>query len=422
MEANSQPRFLDYPTARSVADQFGTPVFVYDRATLEANARQALDFPHAYGLTVRYAMKAAPNAAILSIFKQLGLWIDASSGYEVRRALAAGIEAHKISLSSQELPEDFAELYELGIAINACSLNQLERFAEAFPGREIGLRFNPGAGSGGNNRTNVGGPGSSFGIWHEWIDQVQAIVEKAGLKAVRVHTHIGSGSDPAVWQKVSNMTLDLVRRFPEVTHMNLGGGYKVARMPDEVGTDLQACGAPVAEKLRQFAEETGRELHLEIEPGTYLVANACAVLSKVQDAVSTGAGGYDFLKLDTGMTEVLRPSLYGAQHPISILQSEPKGEFCDYMIAGHCCESGDILTPAPGDPELLATRRLPQAGIGDLCAIDGVGAYCSAMSTKHYNSYPEAAEVLLDLDGTPRLIRRRQSPEALWAEEVPLPS
>jgi len=422
MEANSQPRFLDYSTARSVADQFGTPVFVYDRATLEANARQALDFPHAYGLTVRYAMKAAPNAAILSIFKQLGLWIDASSGYEVRRALAAGIEAHKISLSSQELPEDFAELYELGIAINACSLNQLERFAEAFPGREIGLRFNPGAGSGGNNRTNVGGPGSSFGIWHEWIDQVQAIVEKAGLKAVRVHTHIGSGSDPAVWQKVSNMTLDLVRRFPEVTHMNLGGGYKVARMPDEVGTDLQACGAPVAEKLRQFAEETGRELHLEIEPGTYLVANACAVLSKVQDAVSTGAGGYEFLKLDTGMTEVLRPSLYGAQHPISILQSEPKGEFCDYMIAGHCCESGDILTPAPGDPELLATRRLPQAGIGDLCAIDGVGAYCSAMSTKHYNSYPEAAEVLLDLDGTPRLIRRRQSPEALWAEEVPLPS
>ncbi|MFP4156881.1 MAG: diaminopimelate decarboxylase [Opitutales bacterium] len=421
MTAFSQPRFLDLPTARAVADQFGTPVFVYDRATLEANAKRALDFPHAYGLTVRYAMKAAPNAAILALFKRLGLWIDASSGYEVRRALAAGIEAHQISLSSQELPGDFAELYELGIEINACSLNQLERFAAAFPGREIGLRFNPGAGSGGNNRTNVGGPGSSFGIWHEWIDQVQAIVEKARLKAVRVHTHIGSGSDPAVWQKVSNMTLELVRRFPEVTHMNLGGGYKVARMPDEVGTDLQACGAPVAAKLRQFAEETGRQIHLEIEPGTYLVANACAVLSKVQDTVSTGAEGYEFLKLDTGMTEILRPSLYGAQHPISILQAEPGDEGCDYMIAGHCCESGDILTPAPGDPELLATRRLPRARIGDLCVIDGSGAYCAAMSAKHYNSYPEAAEVLLDTDGSPRLIRRRQAPEALWADELPLP-
>jgi diaminopimelate decarboxylase len=177
----------------------------------------------------------------------------------------------------------------------------------------------------------------------------------------------------------------------------------------------------VAEKLRQFAEETGRQIHLEIEPGTYLVANACAVLSKVQDTVSTGANGYEFLKLDTGMTEILRPSLYGAQHPISILQADPVDQACDYMIAGHCCESGDILTPAPGDPEGLATRRLPRACIGDLCVIDGAGAYCAAMSAKHYNSYPEAAEVLLDTDGSPRLIRRRQAPDALWADELPLP-
>ncbi|HKK19538.1 MAG TPA: hypothetical protein VJ952_12745, partial [Opitutales bacterium] len=195
-----QPHFLDYDSARRIADEYGTPVFVYDQALLEAAARDVLDFPNAYGLTARYAMKASPNAAILKLFNRLGLWIDASSGYEVRRALAAGVEPHKISLSSQELPDDFAELYELGIQINACSLNQLERFAKLFPGREIGLRFNPGAGSGGNNRTNVGGTSSSFGIWHEWIDQVKAIVDSAALKAVRIHTHIGSGSDPSVWQ------------------------------------------------------------------------------------------------------------------------------------------------------------------------------------------------------------------------------
>lgn len=415
-----QPNFLDYDSARRIADALGTPVFVYDQASLEAAAKSVLGFPHAYGLTARYAMKASPNAAILKLFNQLGLWIDASSGFEVRRALAAGIEPHKISLSSQELPEDFAELYELGIEINACSLNQLERFAQAFPGREIGLRFNPGAGSGGNNRTNVGGTSSSFGIWHEWIDQVKAIVESAGLKAVRIHTHIGSGSDPAVWQKVSMMSLELVRQFPDVARLNLGGGYKVARMPDEVGTDLQECGAPVAEKFRQFAEETGREIHLEIEPGTYLVANACAVLATVQDVVSTGPQGYDFLKLDMGMTEVLRPSLYGAQHPISILQAEPASESRNYMIAGHCCESGDILTPAPGDSELLSTRSLPVTQIGDLCVVDGTGAYCSAMATKHYNSFPEAAEVLMDTADQAHLIRKRQKPEDIWANEVPL--
>ncbi|MFO8026876.1 MAG: diaminopimelate decarboxylase [Opitutales bacterium] len=420
-----QPNFLDYDSARRIAGLFGTPVFVYHQASLEAAAKSVLDFPHAYGLTARYAMKASPNAAILRLFDKLGLWIDASSGHEVRRALAAGIEPRKISLSSQELPEDFAELYELGIEINACSLNQLERFAEAFPGREVGLRFNPGAGSGGNNRTNVGGASSSFGIWHEWIEEVQAIVASANLKATRIHTHIGSGSDPAVWQKVSAMSLELVRRFPDVTRLNLGGGYKVARMPDEVGTDLRQCGAPVTEKFREFARETGREIHLEIEPGTYLLANACALLSRVQDLVSTGPEGYAFLKLDTGMTEILRPSLYGSQHPIAILQEQSRAEAkdCqakDYMVAGHCCESGDILTPAPGDPELLSTRSLPPTQIGDLCVIDGVGAYCASMAAKHYNSFPEAPEVLIDTDGQAHLIRKRQKPEDLWANEVPL--
>jgi diaminopimelate decarboxylase len=420
MASHAQPRFLDYTTARTIADSFGTPVYVYDMATLQANAADVLAFPNAFGLTARYAMKASPNAAILKIFSEAGLHIDASSGHEVRRAMAAGVPAGHISLSTQELPEDFAELYAAGIEINACSLSQLERFGQAFPGRAIGVRFNPGSGSGGNNRTNVGGPASSFGIWHEWIDQVKAIVARYQLKVVRIHTHIGSGSDPAVWQKISELSLDLVRQFPDVVALNLGGGYKVARMADEVGTDLQQCGAPVAEKFREFAQETGREIRLEIEPGTYLLANACSVLSVVQDIVSTGADGYEFLKLNTGMTEILRPSIYGAQHPIFILQAEAASETRDYMIAGHCCESGDILTPAPGDPELLATRTLPVSRIGDLCVIDGAGAYCAAMSTKHYNSYPEAAEVMLDRSGVAHLIRRRQQLEDLWANEVAL--
>ena len=420
MAQHAQPRFLDYTTARTIADSFGTPVYVYDMATLQANAAEVLAFPNAFGLTARYAMKASPNAAILKIFSQAGLHIDASSGHEVRRAMAAGVPAAHISLSTQELPADFAELYAAGIEINACSLSQLERFGEACPGRAIGLRFNPGSGSGGNNRTNVGGPASSFGIWHAWIDQVKAIVERYQLKVVRIHTHIGSGSDPAVWQKISELSLDMVRQFPEVVALNLGGGYKVARMADEVGTDLQACGAPVAEKFREFSKETGREIRLEIEPGTYLLANACSVLSVVQDIVSTGADGYEFLKLNTGMTEILRPSIYGAQHPIFILQGEAAAATCDYMIAGHCCESGDILTPAAGDPELLATRSLPVCRIGDLCVIDGAGAYCAAMSTKHYNSYPEAAEVMLDAAKVPHVIRRRQTLEDIWANEVAL--
>ena len=418
MAQKLQPRFLDYTTARTVSESFGTPVYVYDQKLLEANAVSVLKFPNAFGLTARYAMKASPNGAILKIFAKAGIHIDASSGYEVHRAMASGIPAKHISLSAQELPADLSDLLKAGIQLNACSLEQLERFGQLKPGGQVGIRINPGAGSGGNNRTNVGGLSSSFGIWHDWIPQIKAILAKYDLTAIRIHTHIGSGSDPDIWLKVAKMNFDIVRQFPDVTTLNLGGGFKVGRMPDEKSTDLQVVGLPVKEKFEEFAVETGRQIHLEIEPGSFLVANACALLSKVQDVVSTGEGGYEFIKLDTGMTELLRPSIYGAQHPISLLQSFEKSEAKDYVVVGHCCESGDILTPAAGDPELLATRELPFAEIGDFCVIDGSGAYASAMTPKHYNSYPEAAEVMLDLDSNPQLIRRRQKLEDIWANEL----
>lgn len=410
-------RFLPPDSARRIAAAFGTPCYVYDQATLEAQAEAMLAFPNAYGLTVRFAMKACPNAAILRIFAAKGMHFDASSGHEVLRARLAGVPADRLSLSSQELPEDFAALLGEGTRINACSLSQLAKIGQALPGHEVGLRFNPGRGSGGNGKTNVGGPDSSFGIWHEWADQAQAIVKQYGLNVVRIHTHIGSGSDPAVWQEVSAASLALVRRFPTAQVLNLGGGYKVARMATEKGTDPQVVGAPVRTAFEQFAQGDGRKLHLEIEPGTFLVANAGAVLARVQDVVTTDTR--EFIKLDTGMTEILRPSLYGSQHPVHLYPAQATGAFRDYVIVGHCCESGDLISCAPGEPETLATRSLPEAAAGDLCVIGGAGAYCAGMSTKNYNSFPEAPEVLLRRDGKFSLIRRRQSLAQILQNEQP---
>ncbi len=409
--------FLLPEAARQIAAAHGTPTYVYDETTLETQADAMLAFPNAYGVTVRFAMKACPNASILKIFAKKGLHFDASSGWEVRRAMHAGIPAECISLSSQELPADFASLLKKGVQVNACSLLQLERIGQALPGHVVGLRFNPGRGSGGTGKTNVGGPDSSFGIWHEWADQAQALIQKYSLKVVRIHTHIGSGSDPAVWQEVSAASLALVRRFPTVQVLNLGGGYKVARVATEQGTDPQVVGAPVKIAFEKFAQEDGRRLRLEIEPGTFLVANAGAVLCRVQDIVSTSVR--EFLKLDSGMTEILRPSLYGSQHPVHLYPQQNRGTVCDYVVVGHCCESGDLISCAPGEPETLATRQLPAAAPGDLCVIGGAGAYCAGMSTKNYNSFPEAPEVLLRRDGQCLLIRRRQSLEQILQNEAP---
>lgn len=208
-------------------------------------------------------------------------------------------------------------------------------------------------------------------------------------------------------------------------------------MAYEKTTDLQKIGAPVKQQFEELAQQTGRKIQLEIEPGTYLVANNAALVATIQDIVETGGEeAMKFLKLDAGMTEILRPSLYAAQHPVVVVRSAANAAALDaapapdaalatdadtdtYMVVGHCCESGDVITVGADDPESLCPRELTRAHIGDLCVIEGAGAYCAGMSAKNYNSFPEAPEVLLTENGQLRLIRQRQRLEQIIANELP---
>ena len=408
--------FLTLEQAALVRERFGTPCYVYDRAGLETAARQALALPAPFGFTLRYAMKANPSRGILTLFRDLGLHVDASSDHEVERALRAGFPPESIQLTSQMPSTRLAEHVKRGILFNACSLHQLELFARVAPGGQLAVRMNPGLGSGSTKRTNTGGPASSFGIWHEYLGDVQKTAAKHGLTIRTLHSHIGSGTDPELWKRVSGMTLDLAAALPDVTAVNLGGGFKVGRMPEEPTVDIADVGMHMRDGLVEFQRRHGRALKLELEPGTYLVARAGAVVATCVDVVDTGSDGYCFAKLDTGMTEVTRPSLYGAQHPIDVLATGR--EAAEVVFVGPCCESGDILTPASGDPEALAPRWVPRPRIGDLVVVGGAGAYCAAMSTINYNSYPQAPEVMLEPNGDLRLLRRRQSLEQVWMNEV----
>ena len=402
-------------TAAEVRRRFGTPCYVYDRAALEAAARVALAFPAPFGLTLRYAMKANPSRGVLTLFRDLGLHVDASSDYEVERALRAGFPPARIQLTSQMPSRTLREHVARGVLFNACSLHQLEEFGRVAPGGEVSVRVNPGLGTGSTKRTNTGGPASSFGIWHEAMGEVATIGKRHGLHIRRLHSHVGSGTDPEVWKRCARMTLDLVGALPEVAIVNLGGGFKVGRMPEEPSVDLADVGAHVRREIEDFRARDGRALHLEIEPGTFLVANAGVIVASCVDVVDTGAEGYVFAKLDAGMPEITRPSLYGAQHPIDVLARGR--EQAAVVFVGPCCESGDILTPAPGDPEALAPRWVPRPQIGDLVVVGGAGAYCAGMATINYNSYPQAPEVMLD-GATLTLLRRRQVPEQVWQNEV----
>jgi len=414
-----QLAFLKEDQVRQVQREFGTPVFVYDERTLEAQARKVLSFPNAYGFGARYAMKALPNATIIRLLHNLGLHIDASSGFEAERAMLAGVPPEHIQITAQELPKNLPGLLDKGVLFNACSVHQLRTYGRLRPGSEVSVRINPGLGSGHSNRTNTGGPSASFGIWHEHLDQVFEVQREFGLRLTRMHTHIGSGSDPEVWNHCAQMSLGIAARLPEVTSLTLGGGFKVGRMSYEVSADLEQIGQHIKRDFEAFHKQYGRKLRVEIEPGTFLVANVGALVCTAIDVIDTGTNGYRFIKVDSGMTEVVRPSMYGAQHPIVVVPATPgpRGTH-EYLVAGHCCESGDVLTPEPGNPEGLKTRELTEALIGDAVVVEGSGAYCAAMSSKNYNSFPEAPEVLLRKDGTLQLIRKRQTLDQMIVNEV----
>ena len=175
-------RFLTPELCEEAIKAVGSPCYAYDLKTLKTQAQAALDFPNAYGLTARFAMKSCPNAAILRLFHKMGLHFDCSSIHEVKRAMSAGVPAENCSLSSQELAEGFEEYVAQGLKVNCCSLLQLEKFCAKCPGKELGLRFNPGVGSGGTGKTNVGGPSSSFGIWFENAAKCAEMAAAAGCK------------------------------------------------------------------------------------------------------------------------------------------------------------------------------------------------------------------------------------------------
>jgi len=262
-----------------------SPFYVYSKPHLQHQIDDALNFPPPFPdsgekTLVRFAMKSLPTRAILEIMRENGVKIDASSGYEVERAVNSGYQFSDISLSSQELPSNIGDLIRKGVKVNACSLNQLRLIGkaskEAGEKFKCGIRINPGVGSGGFSssttgfsKTNVGGPQSSFGIWYEYLDDgtIKSIVDEYGLEVERVHTHIGSGSDPEVWCKVVAKSLSFCTSFDSIKSINLGGGYKVARNPElEKPTNLQEIGTAIRAEFEKFKNDNnGKELKLEIE-------------------------------------------------------------------------------------------------------------------------------------------------------------
>lgn len=421
------------------AERFGTPQYFYDEVVIDNKCDDVLSMPNAYGLTPRYAMKANSTAAILQLINGKGLHLDLSSLNEGRRAHFALVPYKKMMLTSQEVPlfndrndlEDMIKNY--GLKYNVCSLRQLRLISDFASGYEIPLsvRVHPGVGSGESSTRNTGDKYSCFGVHLTNIEKALDFAEHKGIVFDTVHVHIGSGGDPKKWRDNVDRELGFVAMyFPDATTVNFGGGLKEARMPNDKPADIQALGSYAKKRIEEFYDKTGRKLHMEIEPGTYIMANAGYGITKVIDKKQTGPDGFDFLVLDGGMEINARPLLYGSEHPFYVVSKDGKLLSSEFNLSGldpesdsripvgRCCESGD--SQSLDEHGTIVPRVMADPEIGDYVVIGGLGAYCSTMTPFNYNSHTQAPEVLYRKNQRLDLIRKPQTLEQIIQNELPL--
>lgn len=420
------------------AKRFETPFYLYDEQTILHKCHDVLKMPNAFGLHVGYAMKANSSRALLQLIAGLGIDLDLSSIYEGMRAHAAGIPYSRMMLTTQDVPleskrRQLEEMILGGMKYNVCSFRQLEFIADFAQQHHVKLclRLHPGVGAGESVTRNTGDKYSCFGVHLNDLPRTLDFAAAKELIFDEVHVHIGSGGDPQLWRENIDRELSYVERFfPDVHTVNLGGGFKEARMPDEKPADIQELGRYARQRFAEFYQRTGRKLKMAVEPGTYIMANAGFLVTSVLDKKTTGEDGFNFIIANGGMETNTRPLLYGSRHPFYVVSKAGKllsSEFdlgdlypeADYrVVVGRCCESGD--SQSLDSQGHIIPRLMANPDFGDYLVIGGTGAYVAAMTLLNYNSYLQPAEILLRSSGELQVIRQPQTLEQLIANESPL--
>jgi len=406
----------------TIAADHGTPTWVYDAAVIEKRIGEVQQFG-----TVRYAQKANSNLALLAIMRKHGVKVDAVTAGEMHRAKLAGYElgSDDVIFTADIFDDDALEMIrQYQIPVNVGSPDMIGQLADAPGGKidvPITLRINPGFGHGHSQKVNTGGESSKHGIWHTQVADCLAAAKQHGLTVRGLHMHIGSGADFAHLAEVAGAMVSAAKTFAEhantLTTISAGGGLPIPYHKDNPQRiDLDRYYQVWDEARNEIASHTGNDIHLEVEPGRYLVAESGYLLTQVRSVKQSGSKHY--VVIDAGFNDLVRPSFYGAYHHISIVRpdgSTPEGQ-TDAIVAGPLCESCDVFTQEEGG--FVTSRTLPNATPGDFLILHDAGAYGMAMSS-NYNSRRLAGEVLLK-DGDVHVVRERQSFASLTQfEKIP---
>ncbi|KXJ31243.1 MULTISPECIES: diaminopimelate decarboxylase [Pseudomonas] len=396
----------------AVAQEFGTPAYVYSRAHIEGQYRAYTDALAGLPHLVCFAVKANSNLGVLNVLARLGAGFDIVSRGELERVLAAGGDPHRVVFSGVgKTRDDMRRALEVGVhCFNVESTDELERLqqvaAELNVVAPISLRVNPDVDAGTHPYISTGLKENKFGID---IADAEAVYARAAalpnLEILGVDCHIGSQLTtlPPFLDALDRL-LALIDRLAErgivLRHLDLGGGLGVRyrdEQPPLAGDYIQAIRERIA----------GRSLTLVFEPGRFIVANAGVLLTRVEYLKHTTHK--DFAIVDAAMNDLIRPALYQAWMAVEPVVAR-QGEARRYDLVGPICETGDFLAK---DRELVLAE-------GDLLAIRSAGAYGFTMSS-NYNTRGRAAEVMVDGDQA-HLVRRRETLEELFAGESRLPA
>jgi diaminopimelate decarboxylase len=406
-----------------LAAEHGTPLYAQDLDRVRQNCERLRDaFPDA---DVRYAVKAHTGRAVLGAVREAGLDAECASAGEVDRALAAGFGGDRLHYTAVNPPARDLD-YVVGVAeaepdltVTVGAVDTLDRLAERGYDGRVCVRVNPGVGAGHHEKVRTGGA-AKFGIpFARAADAAREAAER--FDVVGIHAHAGSGIDPDQLDSHRELVArmgELARELAEpagdaaadgdaapldLEYVDVGGGFGVPYKEDAPPLDLPAVAAATREAVAPLPAGTD----LAIEPGRYVVADAGVLLTRVNAVKPTPEERV--VGVDAGMTDLLRPAMYDAYHPIRNLGGGRGADGSDapspderratpVTVAGPICETGDTL---------CRDRALADPVRGDLLAVGVAGAYGYEMSSQ-YNSRPRPAEVALD-DGTATIARRRET-------------